>query len=423
MKRPTQVIAREKSEAKFLCLQRKLFGAAFLAWVCAFPFIDIFVQPANAQGHPAAQSSAPRLQMRDLDPIVNELPPRFAGVALPALYRALRSHQPSLYKSEYETSEEYSRRIVHVNALELLNGIPLGGLIAILPSCIHDIALGDQECKSAYDADKAILRVESPIEKEMDSFQATVNDGPRRPGGIGQNSYGARFPISKMDIVTYSIVAKTPEWFNGQSEKAFPGEEKAFPEEYATTVSMPIEVAEARAAKENIRELVIARVVPPFYSVQESVNAASPSFPIQSHVESRSIYMEIEQVWFFNLKTGKIYRKLSAQSVPSRLNAQKDEASESVAPAAVPSSEVEVVSGEQAVYPPIARAARISGDVVLKVTISTLGTPLNLRVVSGPPMLTQSALAAVRSWRFKPYVWRGNAVEVETDVKVPFSLK
>ncbi|HEX4581961.1 MAG TPA: energy transducer TonB, partial [Acidobacteriaceae bacterium] len=73
-------------------------------------------------------------------------------------------------------------------------------------------------------------------------------------------------------------------------------------------------------------------------------------------------------------------------------------------------------------YPPIARAARISGTVVLQATISKTGTIENLRVISGPPMLTQSALEAVKTWRYKPYQLNGEPVEVETTVNVVFNL-
>jgi protein TonB len=78
--------------------------------------------------------------------------------------------------------------------------------------------------------------------------------------------------------------------------------------------------------------------------------------------------------------------------------------------------------GVNPTYPPIARAARISGTVVLQATISKTGTIENLRVVSGPPMLTQSALEAVRTWRYKPYQLNGEPVEVETTVNVVFNL-
>jgi TonB family protein len=73
-------------------------------------------------------------------------------------------------------------------------------------------------------------------------------------------------------------------------------------------------------------------------------------------------------------------------------------------------------------YPAIAKAARIQGTVVLEATISKTGLMQHLRVISGPPMLQQAALDAVRSWRYKPYRLNGDPVEVETTVNVVFNL-
>jgi protein TonB len=76
----------------------------------------------------------------------------------------------------------------------------------------------------------------------------------------------------------------------------------------------------------------------------------------------------------------------------------------------------------QPVYPPIAKAARVQGTVVLQATISKTGSIENLRVISGPAMLQQAALDAVRSWRYKPYLLNNDPVEVDTTVNVIFTL-
>jgi protein TonB len=73
-------------------------------------------------------------------------------------------------------------------------------------------------------------------------------------------------------------------------------------------------------------------------------------------------------------------------------------------------------------YPPIAKAARVSGTVVLQATISKTGTIENLHVISGPAMLQQAALDAVKQWRYKPYQLNNEPVEVETTVNVIFTL-
>jgi protein TonB len=59
---------------------------------------------------------------------------------------------------------------------------------------------------------------------------------------------------------------------------------------------------------------------------------------------------------------------------------------------------------------------------VLQATISKGGTIEGLQVLSGPPMLQQAAMDAVRSWRYKPYLLNGEPVEVGTTINVVFSL-
>jgi protein TonB len=74
------------------------------------------------------------------------------------------------------------------------------------------------------------------------------------------------------------------------------------------------------------------------------------------------------------------------------------------------------------VYPAIAKAAGVHGTVVLQATISKNGTIENLRVMSGPVLLQQAAMDAVKTWRYRPYLLNGEPVKVETTVNVVFDL-
>ena len=73
-------------------------------------------------------------------------------------------------------------------------------------------------------------------------------------------------------------------------------------------------------------------------------------------------------------------------------------------------------------YPPLARQARIQGQVVLHAEISKDGTIQNLQLISGHAMLAPAAIEAVKQWRYKPYLLNGEPVAVETEVIVNFSL-
>ena len=73
-------------------------------------------------------------------------------------------------------------------------------------------------------------------------------------------------------------------------------------------------------------------------------------------------------------------------------------------------------------YPTLAKSARVQGEVILTAVISTNGEIENLQLVSGHPMLVPAALAAVKQWRYKPYLLNGQPVEVETTITVIFAL-
>jgi protein TonB len=73
-------------------------------------------------------------------------------------------------------------------------------------------------------------------------------------------------------------------------------------------------------------------------------------------------------------------------------------------------------------YPPLARQARIQGQVVLHAVISKDGSIQGLTLISGHPMLAPAAIDAVKQWKYKPYLLNGEPVEVDTEVQVNFTL-
>ena len=72
------------------------------------------------------------------------------------------------------------------------------------------------------------------------------------------------------------------------------------------------------------------------------------------------------------------------------------------------------------VYPAEALVKHVSGTVVLRARISTKGRVEALRVMSGPALLQDPALHAVRQWTYSPYLLNNIPVEVETTIDVTF---
>ena len=64
--------------------------------------------------------------------------------------------------------------------------------------------------------------------------------------------------------------------------------------------------------------------------------------------------------------------------------------------------------------------AAVSGEVALNVVIGKDGHVVDIKVQSGPPMLMEPALNAVRQWVYKPTLLNGQPVEVVTTVTLTF---
>ncbi len=73
-------------------------------------------------------------------------------------------------------------------------------------------------------------------------------------------------------------------------------------------------------------------------------------------------------------------------------------------------------------YPDDAVAAGIEGTVILDLRISAEGALESVSVREGHPLLAESALQAVREWRFRPVKPNGKPVAVNTDLYVTFAL-
>jgi protein TonB len=73
-------------------------------------------------------------------------------------------------------------------------------------------------------------------------------------------------------------------------------------------------------------------------------------------------------------------------------------------------------------YPLLARQMRVEGAVVLQALIGKEGTIQDLRVISGPEILSAAARQAVTQWHFKPYIQDGQPVETEARITVNFTI-
>jgi len=84
--------------------------------------------------------------------------------------------------------------------------------------------------------------------------------------------------------------------------------------------------------------------------------------------------------------------------------------------------EQEAIKKVEPVFPPIAKAARASGEVKVEVTIDKAGKVISARVLSGHPLLRDAALTAARQWEFKPTMVSGKPAKVSGILTFNFVL-
>ena len=73
-------------------------------------------------------------------------------------------------------------------------------------------------------------------------------------------------------------------------------------------------------------------------------------------------------------------------------------------------------------YPPLAKAAQVSGAVIVEVLIDEEGNVSSARAVSGHPLLRDAAVGAARNWKFTPTTLSGEPVRVIGTLTFNFTL-
>lgn len=76
----------------------------------------------------------------------------------------------------------------------------------------------------------------------------------------------------------------------------------------------------------------------------------------------------------------------------------------------------------QARYPALAMQTHMQGVVIIDAIVDEQGNVVEAKIVLGPPLLIQSALDAVKKWKYEPTYLNDQPVPVQLNVTVTFRL-
>jgi periplasmic protein TonB len=308
------------------------------------------------------------------------------------------------------------------------NAVPLAAGMTAVVEADEIVHSSEPTATLRREADEALSKLYSPKETEVEEEPKTINKKWMIVGGVGAGA------------ILISLILMMTVFHHGKTPAARPSVETV-PTQTDTQVETPAPDPSAN--------------VPATLSAPAAANAKQPAASNQNSQPSAADS---------SVKSPKTPTKSQAKMMGDQLNAptQIEKQAAEVAPPPVsfdvagvdglggsgananplnghaqpvvkfvPPKPIAVSSGVATglliqrtppVYPSIAKAARVGGTVELHATISKNGTIKDVHVVSGPAMLQQAAVEAVRNWRYRPYMLNNEPIEVETSVSVVFSL-
>jgi periplasmic protein TonB len=80
-----------------------------------------------------------------------------------------------------------------------------------------------------------------------------------------------------------------------------------------------------------------------------------------------------------------------------------------------------MVSSVQPTYPDVARSQGVEGTVVMDALIDATGAVTDVKVTSGPVVLRQAAMDALRRWKYQPARLNGQPTSVHMNVSISFT--
>jgi protein TonB len=85
--------------------------------------------------------------------------------------------------------------------------------------------------------------------------------------------------------------------------------------------------------------------------------------------------------------------------------------------------QAKLISSIPPVYPALARNQHVSGDVRVDALIDANGRVTTMKVVSGPTLLHQAAMDALRQWKYQPASLDGKPVPMHLTVTIQFRFQ
>lgn len=382
--------------------------------------------------------SKPAYDTKPFNANLESLPPNYIGNDIERIFDTLFDRQKSGKKGEYETTEQYRLRLNTEKLLPIIGSLNVESIFAF----------GLDEIKTEYDADKELLNVSfipslvlEDIYKKAenwDKFKSYDNENIRSVGiksnvstekYLGANAFGVQKEVTKFFSDEYEL--SITNWKNFIDEKYIKPKvvgdsidpasrilmeirsNDPFPYQIPITASLPANVANAQAIRNNLRGLLVCKLVEPYLSTYGSLKEPTIDSPTEHRTQYLYLNVKLLEYWVFNKVSGEVYLKVK-EKVQEPI--AKNEVVKELTP-------LKIISRPRPERTEEARKNNVVGTVELSVTFLASGQIGEIKIISGlPDGLTEEAIKSVKQIKFEPAKKMGVPIDVTKTVKYSFSV-
>ena len=276
----------------------------------------------------SVSKSSPIYLSATFDMSTERIPVPFLGHDIEQVYNAFDRRKKAERKDEFETTDQYQKRLSGQSAEPLFGSVGPDAVLAFVVSP-----------SSQYDADSRTLTVSLKTSPVLQSFQIdTSRLGVRIKRGettiqksIGQNAYGAKIEIEETYIKGFWLAIHNQLSF--ETEKVLSEDEKEIQRRMAemrakynspgtsldiggkTVFVQRINMgpAEAKAAKDKIAALILAKPTTPNITYGAILSKATFKDPTEFYSQIYYVDVDLLEIWIYDKVTGKLITKIKGR--------------------------------------------------------------------------------------------------------------
>jgi hypothetical protein len=235
------------------------------------------------------------------------LPPNFTGTDPAAVWELLKTSPALKGKSEFETEREYKDRLEHGPSPVLSAGVTAADPIAFMTSTSPgalEVTYDAEHREYQFGVETNHIDLLGGAKSESIPATSLRFKIDRESNYAGENAMGATVQVARTSATEFLLA---PRPFRSLPKKVnYPFESSKL------SIKLPLPPEEARHyAKDNFRVLIIGTLERPYTG--DGFLSGQPTFsdPNELYVTQNVLYVRVQAVWVYEIKTGQILAKFS----------------------------------------------------------------------------------------------------------------